>query len=153
MTGTQDRLPLGALLALATAGFLTMLTETVPAGLLPRVGEGLHVSDSAAGQLLTIYAAGSVVAAIPLTALMRGLPRRPVLVSTVLVVAVVNLLTAFSSSYELTLAVRAVGGMVLPDAENADEGGVHGADEPGRRRPAGAVPAGRSSVRCRFRRQ
>ncbi|WP_369174369.1 MFS transporter [Streptomyces sp. R28] len=111
MVRNANRLPLGGLLALATAGFLTMLTETVPAGLLPQVGDGLHVSDSAAGQLLTVYAAGSVVAAIPLTAVTRSLPRRPLLVATIAAVALVNLVTAVSASYELTVVARAVGGM------------------------------------------
>jgi predicted MFS family arabinose efflux permease len=106
-----NRLPLGALLALAITGFLTMLTETVPAGLLPQMGGGLHVSEATAGQLLTVYAAGSVIAAIPLTAVTRSLPRRPVLVATLAAVASTNLITAMSSSYELTVAARAVGGM------------------------------------------
>ncbi|MER7109420.1 MFS transporter [Streptomyces sp. NPDC000229] len=107
----SNRLPLGALLALATAGFLTMLTETVPAGLLPHLSDGLTVSEAQAGQLLTVYAAGSVIAAIPLTALTRGLPRRPVLVATVAAVALVNILTAVSSSYALTMTARALAGM------------------------------------------
>jgi hypothetical protein len=38
---------------------------------------------------------------------------------------------------------------VLRGAENADEGGVEDADVVGRERPAGGVPAGRWSVRCR----
>ncbi|MGO1277678.1 MAG: hypothetical protein ACTMIB_03125, partial [Cellulosimicrobium funkei] len=32
---TPGRLPVGALLALAAAGFLTLLTEILPAGVLP----------------------------------------------------------------------------------------------------------------------
>lgn len=112
MTSRSDnRLPLSALLALATAGFLTMLTETVPAGLLPHLSDGLSVSEAQAGQLLTVYAAGSVIAAIPLTTLTRGLPRRPVLVATVAAVALVNVLTAVSSSYALTMTARALAGM------------------------------------------
>ncbi|MFB7657019.1 MULTISPECIES: MFS transporter [unclassified Streptomyces] len=107
----SNRLPLGALLALALAGFLTMLTETVPAGLLPHISDGLTVSEAQAGQLLTVYAAGSVVAAIPLTTLTRGLPRRPVLVATVVAVALVNILTAVSDSYALTMTARALAGM------------------------------------------
>lgn len=91
-----DRLPVGALLALAATGFLTMLTEMVPAGLLPQIGTGLHVSAGQAGQLLTVYAFGSMLAAIPLTAITRGLPRRQLLVATITAVAVVNLLTAIS---------------------------------------------------------
>ncbi|KUM74791.1 MFS transporter [Streptomyces curacoi] len=111
MPRKSHHLPLGGLLALATAGFLTMLTETVPAGLLGDIGGGLAVSESQAGQLLTIYAAGSVLAAIPLTSLTRGLPRRPVLVTTVALVALVNLLTAVSDSYALTMAARLIAGM------------------------------------------
>ncbi|WP_280119022.1 MFS transporter [Streptomyces albofaciens] len=111
MTRKRGTFPLGGLLALATAGFLTMLTETVPAGLLGDVGRGLDVSEAQAGQLLTVYAAGSVIAAIPLTSLTRGLPRRPLLVATVAVVALVNILTAVSDSYALTMATRLVAGM------------------------------------------
>jgi len=33
-----EKLPLGALLALAMTGFLTVLAETIPAGLLPLAG-------------------------------------------------------------------------------------------------------------------
>ena len=40
----RERLPLASLLALAAAGFLTILTETLPAGLLPQISDGLHIS-------------------------------------------------------------------------------------------------------------
>ncbi|MEJ7786651.1 MAG: MFS transporter [Solirubrobacteraceae bacterium] len=105
------RLPLASLLALAAAGFLTMLTETVPAGLLPSIGDGLGVSDGRAGQLLTVYAVGSVLGAIPLTALTRGLPRRTVLLATIVVIGAVNGVTAASPSYEATAALRLAGGL------------------------------------------
>lgn len=64
----NGRFLLAGLLALATAGFVTILTEALPAGLLPQIGTGLSVSEALAGQLVTIYAAGSLVVAIPLTA-------------------------------------------------------------------------------------
>lgn len=38
---TSERLPLAALLALATSGFITILTEALPAGLLPQMGSSL----------------------------------------------------------------------------------------------------------------
>jgi len=107
----RERLPLAGLLALAVAGFLTMLTETVPAGLLPKISDGLGVAPAAAGQLVTVYAAGSVIAAIPLTTLTRALPRRQVLLGTVLAIAVVNAVTAFSGSYEVTLVSRFIAGV------------------------------------------
>lgn len=60
-----QRLPVFALLALAMTGFICILTETIPAGLLPEISSGLAVSPSLAGQLVTAYAAGSLLAAIP----------------------------------------------------------------------------------------
>lgn len=45
----DERLPLGALLALATAGFITVLTEAMPAGLLPQMSAGLDVSQALIG--------------------------------------------------------------------------------------------------------
>lgn len=107
----RRRFPLSGLFALAATGFLTMLTETIPAGLLPQIGAGLSVSPSRAGQLLSIYAAGSVVAAIPLTALTRGMPRRRLLLITIVTVAAVNALTATSSVFALTMAGRLLAGM------------------------------------------
>ena len=73
---TRERLPLGALLALATAGFITVLTEAMPAGLLPQMSAGLNVSQALIGQLVTLYAVGSMLAAIPLTIATRGWRRR-----------------------------------------------------------------------------
>ncbi|ANY82780.1 hypothetical protein BB934_31555 (plasmid) [Microvirga ossetica] len=70
-------LPLLGLLALSTASFLTILTEALPAGLLPQIGADLGVSEAMAGQLITIYAIGSFLAAIPLTAATRTWRRRP----------------------------------------------------------------------------
>lgn len=54
----NERLPLGALLALAMTGFICIVTETLPAGLLPEIGSGLNVSPSLAGQMVTVYALG-----------------------------------------------------------------------------------------------
>ena len=36
-------LPVGRLLAFTTAGFLAIMTETMPAGLLPQIGRGLGI--------------------------------------------------------------------------------------------------------------
>ena len=66
------KLPLGALLALAMAGFICIVTETLPAGLLPEIGQGLDISPSLAGQMVTVYALGSLLAAIPLTIATQG---------------------------------------------------------------------------------
>ncbi|CRM12659.1 MULTISPECIES: MFS transporter [Pseudomonas] len=110
-TAPRETLPLGGLLALACAGFITILTEAMPAGLLPQMGQGLGVSPALVGQLVTLYALGSLLAAIPLTLLTRGWRRRPLLLMAIGGFAVVNSVTAFSSHYGLTLVARFFAGV------------------------------------------
>ncbi|MEB2185370.1 MFS transporter [Xanthomonas campestris pv. campestris] len=108
---TADTLPIAALLALAMAAFITILTEALPAGLLPQLAHGLQVSEAWVGQTVTIYAIGSLVAAIPLTAATRGLRRRPVLLMAIAGFVAANTVTAVSSSYPLTLLARFLAGV------------------------------------------
>lgn len=61
----EGGLPIAGLLALAMTGFIAIMTETMPAGLLPQISHSLAVSSSMAGQLVTAYALGSLLAAIP----------------------------------------------------------------------------------------
>ncbi|MFD4820587.1 MFS transporter [Peribacillus butanolivorans] len=100
------RLPWLALLALAMTGFICILTETIPAGLLPLIGEGLHVTKAMAGQLVTLYAIGSLLAAIPFAMFTSGYRRRPLLISIIVGFLVFNTMTALSTSYALTLIAR-----------------------------------------------
>ncbi len=107
----SERLPVGGLLALAMTGFIAILTETVPAGLLPQIAAGLQVSNALAGQLVTLYAAGSLLAAIPLTIATQGWRRRPVLLSSIVGLLAFNTITAVSTDYALTLAARFLAGV------------------------------------------
>lgn len=109
--GSRTRLPLSGLLALATAGFITVLTEAMPAGLLPQIGASLAVSPALVGQLVTVYAIGSLVAAIPLVAFTRGWRRRPLLMMAIGGFVIVNTVTALSNSYPLTLVARFFAGV------------------------------------------
>ncbi|WP_372410910.1 MFS transporter [Streptomyces luteireticuli] len=110
-TAVDNRIPVWRLLAFTTAGFLAIMTETMPAGLLPQIGDGLGVSEGLAGQLVTLYAIGSVVAAVPVIAATRGMRRRPLLLTAVGGLLVFNTATALSGSYGLTLVARFVAGM------------------------------------------
>ncbi len=105
------RLPWLALLALAMTGFICILTETIPAGLLPHIVEGLNISKGMAGQLVTLYAIGSLVAAIPFAMFTAGMRRRPLLLAIIAGFLVFNTITAISSSYALTLAARFFAGV------------------------------------------
>lgn len=107
----QDRLPIAALLALAMAAFITILTEALPAGLLPRMAQGLAVSEAWIGQTVTIYAIGSLVAAIPLTAATQGIRRRPLLLAAIAGFAIANTVTTLSASYALTMVARFLAGV------------------------------------------
>ncbi|MCP3164301.1 MFS transporter [Myxococcus qinghaiensis] len=107
----SERLPIAGLLALAMAAFITVLTEALPAGLLPRMSADLQVSEALVGQLVTLYALGTLLTAIPLTAATQGLRRRPVLLLAILGFAVVNTVTAVSTNFVLTLGARFFAGM------------------------------------------
>lgn len=106
-----DRLPVASLLALSMAAFITILTEALPAGLLPQMAQGLSVSEAWVGQTVTIYALGSLVAAIPLTAATQGLRRRPLLLAAIAGFVIANTVTTFSGSYVLTMVARLLAGV------------------------------------------
>ncbi len=106
-----DRLPIAGLLALAMTGFICIVTETLPAGLLPQVSAGLGVSQAWAGQMVTAYALGSLLAAIPLTIATRGWRRRTVLLMTIIGFLVFNSATALSTNCWLTLVARFFAGV------------------------------------------
>ncbi|MGV9379542.1 MFS transporter [Nonomuraea sp. NPDC003707] len=106
------RMPWSGLLALFSAAFTAVMTELLPAGLLPQLGAALGVPEGRAGFLVTAYAVASTLSAIPLTALLRGLPRRPVLVGTLVGFALFNTVTALSSSYAVTFGARVLAGVM-----------------------------------------
>ena len=54
------------LLFLAAAGFLSLLAEAIPAGMLFDIGSDLGITTAMAGQFITLYAAGCFFSAIPL---------------------------------------------------------------------------------------
>ncbi|MBP2605860.1 MFS transporter [Acinetobacter calcoaceticus] len=105
------QLPIWKLLAFTVGGFLTIMTETMPAGLLPQISQGLNISEAYAGQLIAVYALGSVLAAIPLISLTRSWNRRPLLLSAIAGLLLFNAITALSNDYILTLIARFIAGM------------------------------------------
>lgn len=107
----QDRMPIASLLALAMAAFITILTEALPAGLLPQMAQGLAVSEAWVGQTVTIYAIGSLVAAIPLTAATQGVRRRPLLLAAIAGFAIANTVTTLSTSYGVIMVARFLAGV------------------------------------------
>jgi predicted MFS family arabinose efflux permease len=103
---STEPLPLAALLALAMTGFICIASETLPAGLLPLIAGDLRISHAVAGQTVTAYALGSLLAAIPLTIATGGWRRRKVLLLTVFGFLLFNTVTAHSSTTWLIMVAR-----------------------------------------------
>jgi predicted MFS family arabinose efflux permease len=97
---------LSGLLALAMTGFIAILSETLPAGLLDQIAGGMAISQAMAGQWVTAYALGSLLTAIPLVTLTQGWYRRRALLLAIGGFVLFNGLTALSSSNALTLVLR-----------------------------------------------
>jgi len=107
-----DAFPWWGLLALATAAFTDVVTDLLPAGLLPQMSSALHVPEARAGLLVSAFAVASALAAIPVTAVLRGLPRRPVLQWVLAGFALLDAVTAVSSWYPLTFLARLAAGVM-----------------------------------------
>nr|WP_148363303.1 MFS transporter [Citrobacter youngae] len=93
------------------ACFVTMLTEAMPAGLLLWISPDLGVSVSYSGQLVTLYAVGTLISAIPLVSLTQSMRRKPLLLVAIVGLVIINIITAFSHNYVLTLIARFFGGI------------------------------------------
>lgn len=109
--GNGEALPVLGLLAFAMTGFIAILTETLPAGLLPQIGAGLGVSQALAGQFVSAYALGSLLAAIPLTLATQSFRRRPTLLAAVIGFLVFNSLTTLAWNYPVALVSRFMAGV------------------------------------------
>ncbi|WP_252059952.1 MFS transporter [Acinetobacter sp. AHP123] len=108
---SNNRLPIVPLLILAMGAFVTILTEALPAGLLPQLALGLNISEPLAGQTITIYAIGSLLTAIPLTNATQSIRRKPLLLIALAGFALTNLITTLSTSYLLTMVARFFAGV------------------------------------------
>ncbi|MGG4201771.1 hypothetical protein [Peribacillus frigoritolerans] len=55
----KEKLPLGSLLALSTISFSVLVTELLPAGVLPEMSADLGASEAQIGSLVSAYAIAS----------------------------------------------------------------------------------------------
>jgi predicted MFS family arabinose efflux permease len=105
-----ERLPWFALLLLTAMGFILVSAETMPAGLLPQIAEGMGVSEGVVGQFVGVWALGTVVVTVPAIAFTRSLRRKPLLLAAISGLIVANTVTAVSDSVPLSLVSRFVAG-------------------------------------------
>jgi DHA1 family inner membrane transport protein len=100
-----------ALLALALGGFGIGTGEFVTLGLLPNVAASLHVSIPRGGELISAYALGVVIGAPLLTAAAVHLPRKGLLITIALVLAVGNFASAAMPGFTSLLVLRFLTGL------------------------------------------
>lgn len=108
---TNTKFPWIGMVTLAAAIFITITSEFLPTGLLPDMAEGLNVSQSSVGLLVSVFA-GTVVASAALFAnLTRTLPRKPLMLIMLVVFAASNFMAALAPNYEVVLASRVLGAL------------------------------------------
>jgi predicted MFS family arabinose efflux permease len=91
--------------------FISMTVEFLPSGLLPAIAADLDRSVATVGQLVTVFAGAVVLSAAPLSALTRRVPRRPLLLVSLLVISAAGAAAALAPTFELLAAARAVAGV------------------------------------------
>ncbi|GAA3542570.1 MFS transporter [Nocardioides daeguensis] len=104
-----DPLPWPVLLTLGAATLVMVTGEMLPTAVLDPMSRGLAVSESAAGLLVSVWAAVVVVASIPLVRLTRGLARPAVIAGSLVVFALAAAATALAPSYAVVLLARTLG--------------------------------------------
>lgn len=109
-TGTIRRLPIATLIALAVVGFVLVAMETMPAGLLPIIAEGMKISEGTVGLFVSAYALGTVIVTIPAITLTRGMRRKPLILVAIAGLILANTVTALSGDVTLSLISRFVAG-------------------------------------------
>lgn len=107
-TGTPIRTSTAVVVvvALALALFSLSTVETLPVGLLPLIADDLGVSRASAGRLVTGYGMVVAVASVPLTRLVRRVPRRTLLCALLALFVMANLVSAAAPGYWVLLAAR-----------------------------------------------
>lgn len=108
---SKSHLPIRTLLAFTLAGFISIMTEIIPAGLLPLISNDLNVSEALAGQFISVYALGSVAAAIPVVFSTRNWSRKKLFLISISGLFIFNSLTALSDNYLTILILRFIAGM------------------------------------------
>ncbi|MBN3523234.1 MFS transporter [Paenibacillus apiarius] len=93
---------------LALAAFVVGTVELIIGGILDQIASDLHISVSAAGQLITIFSIAFAVSAPILMNVTARFERKKLYLVFLFVFLISNLIVAFSSNYVTLLAARAL---------------------------------------------
>ncbi len=96
---------------LAFSAFVVGTVELIVGGILDLIASDLNISVSAAGYFITIFSIAFAISAPILMNVTARLERKKLYLLALAFFVVANLIVAFSSSYNLTLAARALSAM------------------------------------------
>jgi predicted MFS family arabinose efflux permease len=102
--------PVPQLVTLSAAVCLSVTTELLPTGVLPRMSRDLSVSEGTVGLLVTVYAVMVALFAAPLAMATAAARRRRLMCLTLLGYSASNALMLASGDYTVALVARIVGG-------------------------------------------
>lgn len=94
--------------ALFAAAFVLYTDDYVIAGLLPELAADLGVTESTAGQLVTVFSVVIAIAAPVAAVVFAKVPRRLLFTVTLVTFAVANIAAALTPSYGVLVALRIV---------------------------------------------
>ncbi|MFT6532891.1 MAG: putative MFS family arabinose efflux permease [Limimaricola cinnabarinus] len=98
-----------AVTALGVGSFAIVTTELAPVGLLTPIGTDLDKSEATVGLIVTLYAWIGAAAALISATTLSALPRRPLLISLMLLLAASTAASGLSSSFEILMGARVAG--------------------------------------------
>ncbi len=98
-----------AVVTLGVGSFAIVTAELAPIGLLTNIGDDLDRSASTVGLIVTLYAWIAAGAALLSVTLLSHLPRRPLLIGLMLVLALSGLVSAMSTNFTSLMGARIVG--------------------------------------------
>ncbi|WP_233888003.1 MFS transporter [Paraburkholderia flagellata] len=113
-SATAGRSPTLSIALMAVAAFTLVSTEFSTLGLLPSLARELHISISAAGQLVSLYALTVTVCGPFLTAWLSHVNRKKLFIAITIVFAISNAFSALADSFWLLAFARFISAAVLP---------------------------------------
>ncbi len=103
----------GGVASLGLGIFAIVMSEFLPASLLPRIAEDLAVSAGAAGQTVTVTAFAAALSALLIAVVLPRADRRRVMIGLTLLAIVSNLLVVLAPNLYVLLAARLLLGVAL----------------------------------------
>lgn len=98
-----------ALIVLSLSSFAIVTTELAPIGLLSALAHDLNQSEAITGLIVTGYGWVAAISALCSIVVLVRFPRKMVLMVMLLILAISNIIVAYSSSFNMIFSARIVG--------------------------------------------